>query len=179
LLKDSGISHELVRQFDILKIDALLCLRMAMKHNEKQIDMYSEFIHNGKRIFPYQHLMSEIIPNVIERKSDIIGHNHQSITGEELEDHIMKFLHLRESEIFISCDWNFNLPAGHDVLSNLLKMSNDSYNFQPLLTVVNQLALDYIFLTLPSVGHQPAFQIVGQSQSMIYCFMLNAVCTTL
>lgn len=91
----------------------------------------------------------------------------------------MKFLHLRESEIFIACDWNFNLPSGHDVLSNLLKMSNDSYNFQPLLTVVNHLALDYIFQTLPKIGHLSTFQFVGPSQSMIYCFMLDAVCTTL
>ena len=91
----------------------------------------------------------------------------------------MKFLHLRESEIFISCGWNFNLPTGHDVLCSLLKMSNDSYNFSPLLTIVNRMALDYIFQVLPSLGFTQLFNIVGPSQSMVYGCMLKAVCTTL
>jgi hypothetical protein len=117
-----------------------------MKHNEKQIDMFTEFADaSGHQIFAYQHLMSEIIPNVIERKTELLGPNLQLISGEVLEDNIMKFLHLRESEIFISCDWNFNLPTGYDVLSTLLKMSNENYNFSPLLTIVNQMALDHIF----------------------------------
>jgi hypothetical protein len=116
--------------------------------------------------------MSEILPNVIERKTELLGPNLQMIGGQVLEDSIMKFLFLRESEIFISCDWNFNLSTGYDVLTSLLKMSNDDYNFSPLVTVVDRMALDYIFLVLPTSEFTLPFKIVGPSQSMVYCCML-------
>ena len=119
--------------------------------------------------------MSEIIPTVIEYKNELLGSNLQSVSGEELEDIAMKFLHLRESEIFIACGWNLNLPTGLDVLRSLLKSSNDSYNFSPLMTIINNMALDYIFQVLPS----RRFNIVGPCQSVVYGCMLQAVCHTL
>ena len=88
--------------------------------------MYTTFeVDNCQNVFPYQHFMSEIIPNVIEFKSELIGPSHHEVIGKELEDTVMKFLNLREAEILIACDWNLNLPTGYDVLSTLLKMSNN------------------------------------------------------
>ena len=91
----------------------------------------------------------------------------------------MKFVLMRESEIFISCKLNFNLPTGYDVLTSLLKMSNDTYNFDPLLTIVDHLAIDYIFLDPPQFSLDTLFKISPPSQSKVYSACLHAVCSFL
>ena len=79
-------------------------------------------------------MLDEIISNILERKYEVFGSDLQ-LKGQELEDHIMAYSHLREFEILIACKWNVNIGTGYDILSGLLKMSNPAYNFSQLMEV--------------------------------------------
>ena len=55
----NGLHPEMLTRVENFKIDALLCLRVAMKHEDYQVDMYKDFIiketkaNTHTRVCPY------------------------------------------------------------------------------------------------------------------------------
>lgn len=60
--QSKGLPMEVINKFDLLKIDALLCLRLAMKHSENQTDFYLKKVdvQNDMSISISLHLFFEI-----------------------------------------------------------------------------------------------------------------------
>ena len=54
---------------------------------------------------------------------------------------------MRELQLLISCNWNLNLPCGNEIFENILKMADPEYNYAPVLDLINELALQDIFLS--------------------------------
>ena len=101
-----------------------------------------------------QDVYERIVQKILNNKENTIG-NIPLEDDEELEHVVKNFMFLREYEILVACDWNFNMPTGYDVISILLKMSNMQYNFDKLLAIVHNLARSIIFGQLPTVDNQP------------------------
>lgn len=108
--------------------------------------------------------------NILNVKNQIFG--AAEFTREELEDQIIGFSQLRETEILISCEWSIDFGTGYDILQALLKMSNANYDFSDLIHVVDLLATDVISCKLPATQR---FQIDSLPQSCIYLSCLRSV----
>lgn len=62
----------------VLDTDALICLRLAIKVNEKQIEMYSRKVQCNlgySSSFVYKHLLAEIMTSVLKVKDLVFGPN--------------------------------------------------------------------------------------------------------
>jgi len=94
----SGISRTVLRKFASLKVDALLCLRLAVKLNEKQVDMYQRDVEdpNGGRVCIFQSLCTEILSNMVMVKTDIFGEDF-NLAGDALVNQIMDYCACKES----------------------------------------------------------------------------------
>ena len=55
------------------------------------------------------------------------------------------FVQTQEYDICIANDWNLNLGSGSETLSFILKMSNNDYDFRPIVEKVNASSLKWIF----------------------------------
>ena len=127
-------------------------------------------------ISPYQHLLDEIISEIMLYKSQLFRMSASS-NAKQMEANVLGFIQLREYEILVSCDWNLNLWSGYDIYTILLKMSNENHDFTPLLMVVDTLALELIFLVTPhEAGEEKSFQMKEDSQSTVYFAAMKAVC---
>lgn len=129
---------------------------------------------NGDPVFIYQHLLSEIIASILNVKEEVFGPSAQSFTDKEMEAEVLAFCLMRESEILIACQGNFNYLTGLEAISSLLKMSNESHDFDELLKLVSKLALSFIFESC-SRNETPIFAEETSPQSSIYGACLFAV----
>jgi hypothetical protein len=59
------------------------------------------------KVFPYKHLLDEIINHILERKSEVFPSSF-NLTGDALEHKIMKLCQDIEYETLIACSWNIN-----------------------------------------------------------------------
>lgn len=82
------------------------------------------------------------------------------------------YINIREFKILQQCNFSLNFATGYDNLCFLLKMSNETYNFNILTKVASNLALDFIFLDFPNADF--SLETVKQSRIFNYCF--SVVC---
>lgn len=62
-----------------------------------------------------------------------------------LEEIVHICIQKTESDILRMNDWSLDLPTGSNILSMILKLCNDDYNFQVLLMKVEKKALEKMF----------------------------------
>ena len=89
---------------------------------------------------------------------------------EEISTKIDIFLQIRESNICACSDWNFNYSLGFDILELIFGLTNDSFNFSYVQTIVDQVALQEMLLFRSSDG---AFKLFGSRQSTIFMSCLD------
>ena len=69
---------------------------------------------------------------------------------EAAQRQMQQFTTQTEFKILKVCNFNLNLATGYDTLSLLLKMSNESYNFNTLMAYTSNLALEVIHFRMSS-----------------------------
>jgi hypothetical protein len=63
----TGLPQEITSEFVTLWVEALICLRLAVKMNEKQLEMYQRNIidRKGNQMHIYQSLCTEILSSIL------------------------------------------------------------------------------------------------------------------
>lgn len=102
---------------------------------------------------PYEDVLNTIVKEIM-RARELIWADDFGFQGDEDDDKgkeahmerlIESFIALSENEILVSHKWNLNLGSGEEILSQLLKLSNQDYDFNPLHRRMCYYSLNYIF----------------------------------
>ena len=88
---------------------------------------------------------------------------------------IDQFVLCRESQIMVACSWRLDLPCGSDILSLILNMSDESYNFDRILPTIEDAAVRELLL-FESQGEQ--FLLNPPRQSSLFLDSLAKFCLT-
>lgn len=102
-----------------------------MKYQETQPEM----------IQSYQKIYDAIVQKTWERKTAIFGsaetgygipdwstlNQDERVTA--IENLINSQVQSREYQLLITCSWRLDLPCGSEILSEILQLSNESYDF--------------------------------------------------
>lgn len=167
---NTGIPLEITNKFSTLKVEALICLRLAVKMNEKQMEMYERNIidRNGRQMHIFKSLCTEIVSSILVVKDEIFDPRSTQSFDTEIKD----YQTYMETQILKSCNWNLNLPNGYDQMQALLKLSNGQYDFNKLVNFTSQCALHLVFFTFPD----SVFSFNAVPQSTIFVTCLKAAC---
>jgi hypothetical protein len=107
-----------------------------MKFSESQAPLYERTVSPelGESGFlsPYEHILNNIVREVMRARDSIWGNNFGlddlEVAEDEKESYIEKmvehFIELTENEILITHDWNLNTGSGEEILSQILRFSN-------------------------------------------------------
>ena len=101
----------------ILRCDAFIALRLAMKTKEVQSKMYAE------PLFPYQAIYNRIVQLIWTERHELLGNNIPQQPS-EIEELINSAIQMRELQLLISCDWNLKFPLGNEIFESVLKLAN-------------------------------------------------------
>lgn len=172
-VNEPDISPEVVKQFAILKVEALICLRMAVKMNENEQKMQEQVFLNSNEemVSVIESLCKEIYLNILLARNEIFDSSFDTET-QQMRAKMDDYCTYVEMNIISSCQWNLNLPKGPDQLISLLKLSNLNYDFKVIVSLTSKCALDLIFYNLPG----SKFSFSGPQQSSILMKCLEVVC---
>lgn len=83
-------------------------------------------------------MLDAIISNIIKFPSSVFRLNMDD--RNQMEKTIFSYIEIIEFNVLAALDFNMNAPTGYDVLTSILKLSNEHYNFNPLLITVSEVA---------------------------------------
>lgn len=164
-----------------------------MKYEENQVDLLTPSIPKNSSIqtqnsyssqssdiseilqSPYQDVLDKIVVSIMEQKQQIWA-SEERLKPRDLEKKLIdmtnRFVQSREYDICIASNWNLNRGSGSEILSYILKMSNNFYDFKTILDQVNKLALETLFL----MEKRSTFRLNPRRQSSLYLACLRQVC---
>lgn len=94
----------MIKQAALLKIDGLLCLRLAVKLNECQDTMnLCQISGDGPSV--YQQLLDEVSSTVLELRDLLFNFDITTLTETDLDRYLNCLLQIRETQILIANDW--------------------------------------------------------------------------
>ena len=120
---DQNLSTESATTLSLLATDALLCLRLVIKHNENQEQINLRLVKDlsGDRVNIFQHLWGQLEYTIIDKLDFLFGDDFLFQAQSAAESQLQRFTIEREFQIFTDCGSNLNLSTGYDCLALLLK----------------------------------------------------------
>lgn len=138
-----------------LFVDALVCLRMAMKMNEDQETLYRRYVvlENDEDFIkftsPYQHILDLLTTQIISVREDLFGKqgsNMENLREEVFEKKINLYIQNTEYNILYSCEYNLNIGTGYELIHMIMDMACDmQYDFKQILKVIHQMTVNNMF----------------------------------
>lgn len=118
-----------------LSVSAAVCMRLAIKFNESQSFLYEDFIpqtcNNDTVVCIHQDLVDQIALIMVE--SNFVDKPKRPDEVNQVFDRINDYILQKETLLLYANDFQLRKSTGFELLSVLLKISNDDHDFKPLL----------------------------------------------